>query len=81
MNISKAKSNINGVFVSGSIGAQSGSQSLYIMKDGELVSVLDESINSVYPCPIKDIYGDKILELSSLEIGPKDPDSSNAVSK
>ena len=79
MNISKAKGDINGVFVSGSIGAHSGSQSLYIIKDGELVSVLDESINSIYPSPIKDIDGDKITELSSLERDPKDPDSSNAV--
>ena len=67
MNISKAKDDINGVFVSGGIGAHSGSQSLYIIKDGELVSALDESINSLYPSEIKDIDGDKILELSSLE--------------
>lgn len=79
MNISKAKSDINGIFVSGAMGAHSGSQSLYIIKDGELVSTLDESINSLYPSPIKDIDGDKITELSSLERGPKDPDSSNSV--
>ena len=78
MNISKAKGDVNGVFVSGSTGAHSGSQSLYIIKDGELVLALDESINSLYPSSIKDIDGDKILELSSLERDPKDPDSSNA---
>ena len=78
MNISKAKGDVNGVFVSGGIGAHSGSQSLYIIKDGELVLALDESINSLYPSLIKDVDGDKMLELSSLERDPKDPDSSNA---
>ncbi|MBW9154444.1 tol-pal system YbgF family protein [Clostridium estertheticum] len=77
MNISKAKGDVNGLFVSGAIGSHSGSQSLYIIKDGELVSALDKSINSVYPSPIKEIGGGKILELSSLERDPKDPDSSN----
>ncbi|MBU3178537.1 hypothetical protein KPL47_19665 [Clostridium estertheticum] len=79
MNISKAKGDINGLFVSGAIGSHSGSQSLYIIKDGELVSALDKSINSVYPSPIKEIDGGKILELSSLERDPKDPSSSNRV--
>ncbi|MBU3155643.1 hypothetical protein [Clostridium estertheticum] len=79
MSISKAKGDINGLFVSGAIGSHSGSQSLYIIKDGELVSALDKSINSVYPSPIKEIDGGKILELSSLERDPKDPSSSNKV--
>ena len=77
INISKAKDDINGVFVSGSMGAHSGEQSLYIIKDGELTPAIDY-IYSLYPSEIKDIDGDGLLELSSLERDPNDPDSSNA---
>jgi len=78
ISISKAKDDINGIFVSGGIGAHSGRQSLYIIKGGELTSAIDEDIVSLYPSEIKDIDGDNILELSSLERDPNDPDSSNA---
>ncbi|WLC83459.1 hypothetical protein KTC97_15415 [Clostridium estertheticum] len=77
INISKAKDDINGVFVSGIMGMHSGSQYLYIIKDGELTPAID-NIYSIYPSKIKDIYGDGLLELSSLERDPNDPDSSNA---
>ncbi|MCB2295855.1 hypothetical protein LGK95_20545 [Clostridium algoriphilum] len=76
--ISKAKDNIDGVFVSGGIGAHSGIQSLYIIKDGKLVSALEEDIKSLYPSDIKDVDGDKRVELSSLETDPNDMNSSNA---
>ncbi|MBU3156422.1 hypothetical protein [Clostridium estertheticum] len=77
INISKAKDDINGVFVSGIIGMHSGEQSLYIIKEGELAPAIDD-IYSLYPSEIKDIDGDGLLELSSLERDPNDPDSSNA---
>ena len=77
INISKAKDDINGVFVSGIMGMHSGSQSLYIIKDGELTPAIDD-IYSLYPSKIKDIDGDVLLELSSLERDPNDPNSSNA---
>ena len=79
MNISKAKNDISGVFVSAAIGAHSGSQFLYITKEGELVSAIGRDINSIYPSSIKDINGDKITEPSTLEADPNDPDSSYAV--
>lgn len=78
INVSKAKDNTNGVFVSGIVGMHSGIQSLYIIKNGKLVSALDKSIYSLYPSKIKDIDGDKILELSSLEKDPKEENLSNA---
>ncbi|WP_253205587.1 hypothetical protein [Clostridium estertheticum] len=77
IDISKAKDDINGVFVSGIMGMHSGEQSLYIIKDGELTPAIDD-IYSLYPSKIKDIDGDGLLELSSLERDPNDPDSSNA---
>jgi len=78
INISKAKDDINGVFVSGIVGVHSGTQSLYIIKNGKLVPALNENIFSLYPAEIKDIDGDKKLELSSLEKDPKDINLSNA---
>jgi len=78
INISKAKEDIYGIFVSGYSGAHMGNQFLYIIKEGKLISALNKDIISIYPSEIKDIDGDKILELSSLERDPKDPDSSNA---
>ncbi|MCB2308906.1 hypothetical protein LGL08_20805 [Clostridium estertheticum] len=77
INISKAKDDINGIYVSGIVGAHGGYQSLYIIKDGELTPAIDD-IYSLYPSKIKDIDGDGLLELSSLERDPNDPDSSNA---
>lgn len=76
--ISKASKDVNGIFVSGAVGAHGGMQSLYILKDGKLTSALDEDIFSLYPSEIKDIDGDGIMELSHLDRNPNDSSSSNA---
>lgn len=76
--IAKASKDTNGIFVSGVAGAHSGIQSLYILKEGKLISGLDKNVGSLYPSQLKDIDGDGILELSSLDRDPRDQTSSNA---
>ncbi|MGL4730953.1 MAG: zinc-ribbon domain-containing protein [Clostridium sp.] len=76
--ISKAYKDIKGVFLSGGAGAHSGIQNLYILKNDKFIPALDEDVYSLYLTDIKDINGDGILELSSIERDSSDQNSCNA---
>lgn len=80
--IGKISENQSGLFLNNQVGSHSGATYGYILKDGKLKSILNESkvsLLSIYTSnEIKDIDNDGVLEFSIYTVDPETEDSSSA---